>query len=45
MSITTVMRGWNLAPAATDSRFTFVPPPEAKRIAFLPLETSGGSNR
>lgn len=45
MSITTVMRGWNPAPAEADSRFTFVPPPEARRITFLPLETSSGANR
>ena len=45
MSITTVMRAWNVAPSEADARFTFVPPPEAKPIAFMPLETSSGSKR
>jgi hypothetical protein len=37
LSVTTVMSNWNTAPAEADSRFTFVPPQEAKRIAFMPL--------
>jgi hypothetical protein len=37
LSVTTVMSNWNVAPAVADSRFTFVPPQEAKRIAFMPL--------
>jgi hypothetical protein len=37
LSITTVMSNWNVAPAVADSRFTFVPPQGAKRIAFMPL--------
>jgi hypothetical protein len=45
MSITTVMRDWNVAPDESDSRFTFVPPSEVRRVAFLPLETGSGSNR
>jgi hypothetical protein len=45
MSITTVMSNWEIAPAASDARFTFVPPQGAKPITFLPLETSGGSSR
>jgi len=45
LSITTVMSDWNVAPAAGDARFTFVPPQEAKAITFMPLETSSGSNR
>jgi hypothetical protein len=45
VSISTVMSDWNLAPGAADSRFTFVPPKGAKRITFMPLETSSGSSR
>ncbi len=37
LSISTVMSDWNVAPTATDSRFTFVPPPGTKQITFLPL--------
>lgn len=37
LSITTVMSDWNVAPTATDSRFTFVPPPGTKAITFMPL--------
>jgi hypothetical protein len=37
LSVTTVMSNWNVAPAVADSRFTFVPPQGAKRIAFMPL--------
>ena len=37
LSISTVMSDWNVTPAATDSRFTFVPPPGTKQISFLPL--------
>ena len=37
LSISTVMSDWNVAPTATDSRFTFVPPPGTKQISFLPL--------
>jgi len=37
VSITTVMSDWNVAPAAADARFSFVPPQEAKRITFMPL--------
>jgi hypothetical protein len=46
LSVTTVMSNWNVAPAVADSRFTFVPSQGAKRITFMPLETSpstGGS--
>jgi hypothetical protein len=45
LSITTVMRDWNVASAVNDSRFTFVPPQGVKQITFMPLETSGGSSR
>ena len=37
LSITTVMSDWNVAPTETDARFTFVPPPGAKPITFMPL--------
>ncbi len=45
LSITTVMSDWNVAPAAADARFTFVPPQGAKPIIFMRLETSSGSSR
>ena len=45
VSITTVMSGWNVTPAVADARFTFVAPTGAKKIRFMPLETSGGSTR
>ena len=44
-SVITVMSDWNTAPAAPAARFTFLPPPGAKAISFMPLETSSGSNR
>ena len=45
VSITTVMSDWKVAPAVGDDLFTFMPPQGAKLITFMPLETSGGSNR
>ncbi len=45
LSVITVMSDWNVAPAVTDARFTFVPPQGAKRISFMPLETSSGPRR
>jgi hypothetical protein len=45
LSVRTVMSGWNVAPAVADDRFTFAPPRGAKRIGFMPLQTSGGSSR
>ena len=45
LSITTVLRDWNLAPAVDEARFNFVPPKGAQAISFMPLETAGGSNR
>ena len=45
LSITTVLRDWNQAPAVDDARFNFVPPTGAQAISFMPLETTGGSNR
>ena len=37
LSISTVMSDWNSSPTVADSRFTFVPPKEAKLISFMPL--------
>ena len=45
LSITTVMSDWNVAPAVADARFTFMPPQGAKKITFMPLETSSGPRR
>jgi hypothetical protein len=45
LSVITVMSDWNVAPAVTDARFTFVPPPGAKRITFMPLNVSSGASR
>ena len=45
LSITTVMSEWNVAPAVTDARFSFTPPQGAKRIVFMPLNTSSASPR
>jgi hypothetical protein len=45
LSITTVMRDWNVAPGVSDSRFTFVRPKGVKQITFMPLETRSGSSR
>jgi hypothetical protein len=45
ISITTVMRDWNVAPAVSDARFTFAPPQGARRITFMPLKTGSGSTR
>ena len=45
LSLTTVMSDWNVAPAAADARFTFVPPQGAKRITFLRANPTGGPSR
>jgi hypothetical protein len=45
LSIATVMSDWKVCPAVADARFTFVAPQGAKRITFMPLETSGASSR
>ena len=45
LSITTIMRDWNVAPAVADAQFTFVPPPGAKAVTFMPLDTSSGPDR
>lgn len=43
ISISTVMSDWNVDPKATDGQFEFTPPDGVKKIGFMPLETSGGS--
>jgi hypothetical protein len=45
LSVTTVMSGWNVAPAVADARFRFVPPQGVKRITFMPLGTGSGPGR
>ena len=45
LSVGTIMSDWNVSPSVPDSRFAFVPPPGAKPISFLPLESSGQSSR
>lgn len=45
LSVRTVMSDWNVAPGVADARFTFAPPQGAKRIGFMPLQTSSGSSR
>jgi hypothetical protein len=45
LSITTVLKDWNLSPAVSDARFKFTPPQGAQAIPFIPLEKTGGSDR
>jgi hypothetical protein len=45
LSITTVLSDWNTAPAVDDALFHFVPPQGTQAIEFLPLESTGGSDR
>jgi hypothetical protein len=45
LSISTVLRDWNIAPAVDDAQFKFVPPKGAKAISFPELEKTGGSTR
>ena len=45
LSITTVLRDWNTAPAVDDAQFTFVPPKDADAIRFLPRQATGASDR
>jgi hypothetical protein len=45
LSISTVMSDWNVAPAAADARFTFVPSQGSKAITFIRSETTSGSSR
>jgi hypothetical protein len=45
LSITTLLSDWNTAPAVDDALFHFVPPQGTQAIEFLPLESTGGSDR
>jgi hypothetical protein len=45
ISISTVMSDWNIAPAAADASFNFVPPKEAMAITFMPLDASSGGTK
>jgi hypothetical protein len=45
LSITTVLKDWNLSPAVGDAQFKFTPPQGAQAIPFVPLEKTGGSDR
>lgn len=38
LSISTVMRDWNLKPSLDNDLFTFVPPKEARSISFMPFK-------
>jgi hypothetical protein len=44
LSLTTVMKDWNVAPAVPNSRFNFEAPKDATAITFLPLITTGATN-
>ena len=43
ISISTVMSEWNVAPAAADDYFNFVPPEGAGTITFLPLDANSAT--
>jgi hypothetical protein len=45
LSISTVLRDWNIASAVDDAQFKFVPPKGAKAISFTQLEKTSGSTR
>ena len=45
MSITTIISDVNVAPTVAAGQFSFVPPPGAKPITFLPINTDSGSSR
>jgi len=45
LSISTVLRDWNLAPAVDDAQFNFTPPKGTQEVSFMPLKTTGGSAR
>jgi len=40
LSVSTVMSDWNVAPATMDSMFEFVPPKDANKIDFMPLDSA-----
>jgi hypothetical protein len=43
LSISTVTSDWNVAPAAADDSFNFVPPEGSMGIMFMPLDASSGT--
>jgi hypothetical protein len=45
LSITTVLKDWNISPAVSDAQFKFTPPKGAQAIPFMPFEKTGGSDR
>ena len=45
LSVTAFMSNWNVAPAVSDTLFTFVPPQGTKAITFIKADTSNGPNR
>jgi len=45
LSVVTVMSDWNVAPAAADDRFAFVPPKGTKAITFMHLDKASGGSR
>jgi hypothetical protein len=45
LSISTVMSDWNIAPAAADALFSFVPPQGSKAITFIRNDTTSGPCR
>lgn len=45
ISTVTVMSNWNVAPAAPDSEFKFVPPKGAQSITFMPLDETSAFGR
>jgi hypothetical protein len=45
LSISTVLSDWNVAPGVPNSKFTFVPPPGAKPISFMPFNTASTANQ
>src|SRR5262245_31795005 len=45
LTVAATLSDWNVAPAATDARFTFAPPQGAKKIPFLKPGAPGGPSR
>jgi hypothetical protein len=45
LAVTTVLSDWNMAPAVEDAQFNFAPPKGVQAISFMPIETTGGSDR
>jgi len=45
LSISTILKDWNISPAVDDAQFKFVPSKGTQAIPFMPLETTGGISR